>query len=125
MEEEKRKFLERFLEVMEILGYTGFGRQTRLAAYYRLKQPSTKKWFDGTAIPSYPICVDLSRRANVNFDWFMTGRGKKRLDSATVPADPVIVAAIDLLGSMDEAERKTALQVLHVLARAAAGRTKR
>ncbi len=125
MEEEKRKFLERFLDVMEILGYTGFGRQTRLATYYGLKQPSTKKWFDGTAIPSYPICVDLSRRANINFDWFMTGRGRKWLDTTLVPADPLIVAAVDVLNSMDEAGRKTALQVLQVLAGAPARRIKR
>jgi len=82
MNEERRKFAERFADIAAQLGYEGHGRQTRLAEHYGKKQPSVKKWFDGDAQPDYEICVDMCRRAKVSFEWLMTGRGPKALAPA-------------------------------------------
>lgn len=82
MNEERRKFAERFTEIAAQLGYEGHGRQTRLAEHYGKKQPSVKKWFDGDAQPDYEICVDMCRRAKVRYEWLMTGRGPKSLEVA-------------------------------------------
>lgn len=88
MDQEKRKFLERLNEVVSLLGYQERGRQTQLAKYYDLKQPSVSRWFDGGTMPSYSICVDLCKRAGVCFEWFMTGRGEKKYSDKKTKSDP-------------------------------------
>lgn len=94
MNEERLKFAQRFADLASQLGYEGHGRQTRLAAYYGKKQPSVKKWFDGDAQPDYEICVDICRRAKAHYEWLMTGRGPKSIDS---PAQDQSVPQLSLV----------------------------
>jgi hypothetical protein len=81
MNKERLEFAKRFSEVAEQLGYKGHGRQTSMATYYHKAQPSVKKWFDGDSQPDYEICVDLCRRARVHYEWLMTGRGPKAIET--------------------------------------------
>jgi hypothetical protein len=85
MTEEKRLFIERLTEVVRMLGYPDRGRQTQLAANYKLTQGAVRKWFAGDSQPAYGISVDLCKRARVSYDWLKTGRGPKELSYSTEP----------------------------------------
>ena len=112
MDEEKLKFVERLKEVVSLLGYPERGRQTQLAKYYGVTQPSVSQWFDGSTMPSYAICVDLCKRAGVNYEWFMTGRGKKGYEDSVVQSDPQINIALQLLQSLPKSEKERAIKII-------------
>ena len=112
MNEEKLKFVERLKEVVNLLGYKEHGRQTQLAKYYNLKQPTINSWFSGNTMPSYAICVDLCKRAGVNFYWFMTGRGKRDYIDG-VSLDQKKRALFLLIDSMSEADQETAFKIFN------------
>lgn len=77
MTEEKMQFVARLVEIVTLLGYPEHGRQSQLAAFYKVTQGAARKWFAGETMPSYEICADLCKRARVSFEWLMTGRGSK------------------------------------------------
>ena len=116
MDEEKLKFVERLNEVVRFLGYPERGRQTQLAREYKRAQTTVKQWFDGISMPSYAICVDLCKRAGVNYEWFMTGRGKKGYEDNAVQSDPQMNIALQLLQSLPKSERDKAIKILNTLA---------
>lgn len=116
MNEERLKFAQRFTEVAAILGYEGHGRQSQLARYYNLKQPSVKKWFDGEAMPEYEICVDLCKRARVHFEWFMTDRGPKSIDEVSID-DPQIAHALKILQQLAPEKLDQAVKIVDTFAR--------
>jgi hypothetical protein len=115
MNEERRKFAERFTEIACQLGYEGHGRQTNLARYYKLKQPSVKKWFDGDAVPDYAVCVDLCKRAHVHYDWLMTGREPKELGSIEY-LDPRIEHVLKIMQAMPGYKVDQAVKIVDTLA---------
>lgn len=120
MNEERLKFAERFNEIAKQLGYEGHGRQTKLATYYKKKQPSVKKWFDGEAMPDYEICVDLCKRARVHYEWLMTGRGPKSIDEYLVD-NPRIAHALKVMQAMPEYKVDQAVKIIDTLAEPAPG----
>ncbi len=81
MTEEKRLFLQRLTDLVNELGYPEHGRQTQLAAHYKVTQGAARKWFAAETMPGYEICADLCKRAQVQYEWLMTGRGPKYLSS--------------------------------------------
>ena len=115
MSEERIKFAARFNEIAESLGYTEHGKQVKLANHYKLRQPSVKKWFDGAAMPSYEICVDLCKRARIHFEWFMTGRGPKSIDE--YPADDQrIIHALKIMQTMPSYKIDQAIKIIDTIA---------
>jgi hypothetical protein len=77
MTEEKRLFIERLTELVRSLGYPEHGKQSHLAAHYKITQGAVRKWFSGESMPAYEICVDLCKRAQCHYEWLMTGRGAR------------------------------------------------
>lgn len=110
------KFAERFNEVAKQLGYDGFGSQSKIARDYGLKQPSTKKWFDGDAMPEYEICIDLCKRAKVSFEWFMTGRGSKTLDNYIIK-DSRIEHIIKIMQELPDYKVDQAVSIIDTIAK--------
>ncbi len=86
--EEKRLFVERLTEITDALNYPERGRQTMLAAHYKVTQGACRKWYAGETMPSYEIQKDLCVRAHINYEWLLTGRGEKKFN-------PVQYAVID------------------------------
>lgn len=117
MTPEKQEFVQRLEQVVNLLGYPKHGRQTQLAIYYRLAQPSVKKWFHGEAMPSYEIAISLCKRAYVSYEWLMTGRGDMRYINDIEELDPQTKAVTMLMESMDAREKYQALQVVTALAK--------
>lgn len=115
MSEERRKFAERFAEVADQLGYKGHGKQTALAQYYGLRQPSVKKWFDGESVPDFSICVDICKRARVHYEWLMTGRGPRSIDDYPVD-DHRIAHALKVMQAMPEYQLDRAVKIIDTLA---------
>lgn len=115
MSEERLKFAARFNEVAEILGYKGHGKQSSIARTYGLKQPSTKKWFDGDTIPDFAICVDLCKKAKVHYEWFMTGRGTKYIGEYK-SGDARIDHVIQVMQDMPEYKSNQIIKIIDTLA---------
>ncbi|WP_147375765.1 helix-turn-helix domain-containing protein [Noviherbaspirillum cavernae] len=82
MTEEKMQFVARLVDVTSMLGYPEHGRQTQLASHYKVTQGAARKWFAGETMPSYEICADMCKRAQVHYEWLMTGRGTKSIHAA-------------------------------------------
>lgn len=116
MTPEKEEFVKRLEEVVNLLGYPKHGRQTQLALYYKLKQPSVKKWFHGESMPAYEVAANLCKRAYVSYEWLMTGRGEKHFIEDVAQLDPQTKAATLLMENMDAQEKYQAVQVLTALA---------
>jgi len=112
---EKQEFIARLVEICGLLKYPERGRQTQLAARYKLKQPSVRKWFTGDAMPAYEIASDLCKRAMVNYDWLMTGRLPKFYSGEQI-SDPDLRRGMELLVAMEPGQRPYALRLLDVLA---------
>jgi hypothetical protein len=110
---EKQDFVNRLIELCEMLHYPERGRQTQLAQRYKLKQPSVRKWFTGEAMPAYEIASDLCKRAMVNYEWLMTGRSPKMFSHESM--DPTMRKGIQLLTAMEPAARYKAVRVLDSL----------
>lgn len=119
MSPEREQFVARLLEVVALLKYADHGRQTALARRYKIKQPSVRKWFTGEAMPSYEIAKDLCTRAQVAYEWLMTGRGKKFHMSDEV-IDPKILAALNLLNAMSQHQVNQAIKIIATIAEPAA-----
>jgi hypothetical protein len=115
MTPEKLAFVERLEEVVRLLEYPKHGRQTQIAVRYKIKQPSVKQWFDGRAMPSYEIALDLCRRAMVGYEWLMSGRGEKYIAPRVEELQPETRHAALLMENMDKVERMRALNVLSAL----------
>lgn len=113
---EKQEFINRLIEVTDLLKYPLRGRQTQLAGRYKLRQPSVRKWFTGESMPSYEIAIDLCKRAMVNYEWLMTGRGPKFFMSADQIADPSVRHGYELLVAMEPGARPAAVRLLAAIA---------
>lgn len=98
-----------------MLGYPERGRQTQLALRYKVTQGATRKWFAAEAMPAYEISLDLCMRANVNYDWLMTGRGSKSADEYPVK-DPRIAHVLKVMESMPEYKVDQAVKIIDTIA---------
>lgn len=114
MTPERAQFVERLIDVVNLLKYPVHGRQTALATRYKLKQPSVRKWFTGEAMPSYEILKDLAVRALVSYEWLMTGRGDKFALTAEM-LDPKIQAMVKTLQNMSPHQINQAQKILHAI----------
>jgi hypothetical protein len=123
MTPERQQFVERLIDIVELLKYPAHGRQTALAARYKLKQPSVRKWFTGEAMPSYEIAIDLCKRALVSYEWLMTGRGEK-FGLPTEMLDPQILAANKVMQQMTPYQLSQVTRIIDTFAEPAKNGTK-
>lgn len=114
MSPERQQFVERLKDVVTRLGYVEHGRQTALAQRYKLAQPSVRKWFTGEAMPAYEIAVDLCRRSQTSYEWFMTGRGEKLVQGREA-LDPQIAAAVRVMENMTPYQVSQAVKILDTI----------
>lgn len=115
MNPERQQFVERLIEVAELLDYPAHGRQTAIANRYKLKQPSVRKWFMGESMPSYEIAIDLCKRSQVSYEWLMTGRGSKFLQPVET-LDPQVLAAAKMIQNMSPYQRSQTVKIIDAIA---------
>jgi len=115
MSPERQQFIDRMIDIVELLKYPAHGRQTALAVRYKLKQPSVRKWFTGEAMPGYEIAIDLCRRALVSYEWLMTGRGEKYVLPAEM-LDPRILANTKVMQQLTPSQLTQVTQIIATFA---------
>ena len=115
MSPERQQFIDRLIDIVELLKYPAHGRQTALALRYKLKQPSVRKWFTGEAMPNYEIAIDLCKRALVSYEWLMTGRGDKYQLSKEM-LDPQILAANKVMQKLGPTELAQVTRIINTFA---------
>lgn len=89
--EELTAFSERLHEICDDMQIPRSGRQSLLAKEVGLSQNATRKWLSGEGLPTLSMCCALAKRANVNTEWLLTGRGDKQL-AASNPATNALTA---------------------------------
>ncbi|MBS0424587.1 MAG: helix-turn-helix transcriptional regulator [Proteobacteria bacterium] len=103
--EQKIAFSKRLDDLCKEKGLPLRGRQKILAKLCDLKQQSVSKWFNEEAIPQHEHSVILCEFFNVLYDWFLTGRGEKRLITPTKPQDATLHVAATPQPIVYEAEK--------------------
>lgn len=70
-------FAVRVNTVCDILGIppAGKNRQAVLGQMFGVTQKAARKWLVGEGFPDMAVCINMALKANVSFDWLMTGRG--------------------------------------------------
>ena len=112
---EKKRFADRLNALCDEKGIPpkGKARQVDLAKVFGVSQKGARKWLEGEGFPSTKKAIEIARWANVNYDWFMTGRGARH--SATEPNQKT-EAAMRLIEQMPEYKKDEAIKILTVLA---------
>lgn len=110
--DEKQAFAGRMNHVADALGIPpkGQNRQVLLGKMFGVSQESARKWLEGEAIPQTIKCIEIARRANVSFEWLMTGRGVKVYDNTP---QAMVLAAMQ---NMDERTQYQVVKVCNSLA---------
>jgi transcriptional regulator with XRE-family HTH domain len=74
---EKEEFAARMNEVADLLEIPkkGKNRQKSFGNLFSVSQEAARKWLEGESFPSTEKAIQIAKRANVNFEWLMTGRG--------------------------------------------------
>lgn len=62
------------------------GRQTALAAMFKLKQQTVHLWFTGETEPTLDTARNMAIKAKVQIDWLVTGREPKYLEKQRLRA---------------------------------------
>lgn len=77
---EKEEFSARMNEVADDLGIPekGKNRQKTLGKRFDVSQEAARKWLAGEGFPSTEKSIEIVKAAEVNYEWFMTGRGPKK-----------------------------------------------
>lgn len=88
--DEKQAFSQRMNIVADLLGIPPHGqnRQTELGKMFGVSQKGARKWLMGESIPATEKSIEIAKRANVQFEWFMTGRGPMRDNYETAANTP-------------------------------------
>jgi hypothetical protein len=74
---EKEEFAARMNQVADLLEIPkkGKNRQKSFGNLFSVSQEAARKWLEGESFPSTEKAIQIAKRANVNFEWLMTGRG--------------------------------------------------
>lgn len=100
---EKYAFAARMSEVADMLKIPpkGKNRQKLLGDVFGVSQESARKWLEGESFPTTEKCIEIAKMAKVHYEWFMTGRGPKRVtdDADYRTVTPCEVA--EMVKSMD------------------------
>lgn len=86
---EKEEFSARMNEVADDLGIPekGKNRQKALGDKFHVSQEAARKWLTGEGFPSTEKSIEIVKLAEVNYEWFMTGRGPKKFSVNTIPPE--------------------------------------
>lgn len=87
-------------ELCSDMGIAERGRQSALAAQFKVTPNAARKWLLGLGLPETDVAIAIARWAEVNFEWLMTGRGPKQGDK--VPTRALIVDEVLRRGTVDD-----------------------
>jgi len=75
---EKAEFSERMNLIADKLGIPpkGQNRQLLFGKMFKVSQEAARKWLEGESIPQISKCIEIAKKADVSFEWLMTGRGE-------------------------------------------------
>ena len=75
---EKAEFAERMNLIANKLGIPpkGQNRQLLFGKMFGVSQEAARKWLEGESIPQVTKCIEIAKKADVSFEWLMTGRGE-------------------------------------------------
>lgn len=107
----KLEFAARVNYVADKLGVPAKGknRQERLGKMFGVSQESARKWLEGESIPKTETCIEMALKANVDINWFLTGRGIP--DYGNNPESKVL----QIMQHMDEATKYQAVKIVDAL----------
>lgn len=71
-------FAERLKELCTDMKLPARGRQTQLAAKFKVSQQAARKWLEADAWPGMETIIALADWADVNVNWLLQGAGPKR-----------------------------------------------
>lgn len=113
--EERREFARRLNLLCDELDPPippkGKGRQGAVAAIFHVNQKGARKWLEGEAIPTMMKCIEMAKKFDVHFEWFMTGRGPKRSSDLIDRRD---IAMSQRLMAMPPEDRRAILALFHM-----------
>jgi hypothetical protein len=112
-------FAERLAEICLDRGLKPHGRQAGLVRMMKthglqVTQPGVKKWFDGEAIPDTDKCIELAIWSGVQFEWLMTGRGRKYIYGEQ-PSDTISSVA-EKMAVMSPQQQYQIMQLVDIIA---------
>ena len=115
--DEKQSFSERMNLVADILGIPpkGKNRQKLLGKVFHVSQESARKWLSGEGYPKTEQSIEIVKRANVSYEWFMTGRGAMFTESSfqdTAPESQVL----KVMRRMDDGTKLKLITITETLA---------
>jgi transcriptional regulator with XRE-family HTH domain len=104
---EKNSFATRMNKVADILGIPpkGENRQALLGKMFKVSQEAARKWLAGESMPQMAKSIEISKKAKVSIEWFLTGRGIAQYDQT--PESQVLMA-------MQEMDESTKYQVVKI-----------
>ena len=73
----------------------------------KVVQPAVFKWKSGSGLPTLDNAIQLARKAGVQVEWLLTGRGERSPSGAS---DPALAQLLELWSHMDSASREWLLQ---------------
>lgn len=62
------------------------GRQSRLAAIFRVTPNAARKWLNGEGMPELETAIEIANWADANVTWLLQGTGPKRGDRVDTKA---------------------------------------
>jgi transcriptional regulator with XRE-family HTH domain len=98
--DEKKLFAARLREICTDMGLPDRGRQSALAAAFKVTPNAARKWLLGLGFPEPEVAITIAKWADVNFEWLMTGRGPK--SGEHLPTRALIVDEVLRRGTSDE-----------------------
>lgn len=110
-------FSRRLSMALDRIGYIkGRGRRVALARDLEVTGEAARKWLSGLSIPAMDKAISLAVLAQVDVDWLLTGRERRRPELDEKPSISEVLAAYSI-----ESQRSThALR--HILTMAGTGK---
>jgi hypothetical protein len=115
--DEKQLFSERMNLVADILGIPpkGKNRQKLLGKVFHVSQESARKWLSGEGFPKTEQSIEIVKRANVSYEWFMTGRGAMFTESSFQDSAPEF-HVLKVMRRMDDRTKIKLITITETLA---------
>lgn len=88
----------------------GKNRQSVIGKLFGVSQEAARKWLEGESIPKNETCIEIALKADVSFEWLMTGRGIP--DYGNTPEAKVLIA----MQNMDESTKYQVVKISNTLA---------
>jgi transcriptional regulator with XRE-family HTH domain len=48
---------------------------------FKVSQEAARKWLSGEGLPKQATCIHIAKKANISYEWLMTGRGEMSIDT--------------------------------------------